>query len=136
MISSSDAILKKYEDVHIVTAKMEFITRAYNAAADIVYNVRGGITASDVALTARMLVLTRKISVAESVEISDKGFKVIINTAVVDDNASMTAFRMILKALKQLDGAQGSISFGDPIYLTLAECPELSANELQPFALV
>jgi hypothetical protein len=130
MITPADQRPKKFEDVEIVTAKMEFINQVYEAAATIAYTEYGQINPADVAQAARMLVLAQKIHVNESVTVSDKGFKVIINASTVDDNTSMNAFRMILKALNQLDGSHGTMMFGDPVRFTLAEVPELSAMEL------
>lgn len=113
---------EKFEEVHVVTAKSEFVSKAHELAAtalaDQVFSEQA------VNALARQMIIAQRISVQESVTIDDVGMHVCINAdSVEDDNVMWRALDMLADAMYQLDGNQGTITYGEPLAFGLSDVP-------------
>ena len=118
-----------FEDVSIVTAKSAYAELAYTAAADIL--LRQSTKTSnfqlyqgDVLECAARIINEGKVFVQEHVKVTPEGISICINAAnVEDEDVVWRALDLLADALGELDGAQGTVYFGEELRFTSGEIP-------------
>jgi hypothetical protein len=115
--------LEPFEEVHVVTAKSEFVSNACEIAANVLMK-NGDFTEQQLNQYTQHVIASQRLSVYESVTISDTGISICINADnVEDDNVMWRALDMLADALDQLDNTQGTITFGDSLTFSISEVP-------------
>lgn len=110
---------EEFEDVHVVTAKNEYVTLANELALKSV----SSIDDKEINHVTRSLIASQRLTVTESVTINDDGIKVVINAESVSDDVMWRALDMLAQAIDQLDEKNGTIEFGEPLQFSLSEVP-------------
>lgn len=115
---TAEAGREPFEDVEIVTLKSSYLDLALVAAADILLKERSNSVPStdDVMNIAKLIMDDHKIFIQEHVNMSSEGITVCINAASLDDeDVVWRALDMLADALEHLDGAHGTVYFGEQL---------------------
>jgi hypothetical protein len=114
---------EKFQDVHTITLKGEFMKRVEIEAVDNLLIL--GVNLTQVSVRAEMarLVRTKSYLVQEAVHNTSKGMFVVVNADTIDDTAISSVYSMVSEALDQLNGKYGVIKFNQPVSFTLADIP-------------
>lgn len=115
VIIAAESANEPFEDVDIVTAQSEYIRQAYASAVSITQGQSPPPTADTIASVAQALSLASKVWVQERVTVSDNGkITICVNVPdLSDDSVLWYALDLIAPALDQLDGAAGTVFFGE-----------------------
>lgn len=122
-IFEASSAQEPFEEVHVVTAKAAYVDKACELAGDQL--LRGGsISEQDIARVAKQIISSQRLTVHESVTVNGDGMNIVINAENVEDDGIMyRALDMLADALDQLQGEEGTITFGDALSFSLAEVP-------------
>lgn len=123
---TASANKEPFEEVSIVTAKSMYLELAYTAAVDIMLKQASNVTPSFIQSAmiayADYIMNEGKVYVHEHVKVADEGISICINAVDVDDeDVVWRALDMLADALRELDGAQGTVYFGDPLRFSCSE---------------
>ena len=130
-IFAADALGEPFDDITIQSTRNVFIERALEAAADVLHESAITLTTENVPRVAAVMVGTGKIHVQESVVVGDQGITVTVNVGDIDNEESAyRAMRLVADALDHLDGAHGTMYFGQELKYSLSDVPELLKREL------
>ena len=118
-----------FEDVSIITAKSAYLELACTAAADML--LRQSTKTSDARLhqtdvldCAAHIMNEGKVFIQEHVKVAPEGISICINAVnVEDEDAVWRALDLLADALGELDGAHGTVYFGDVLRFTSGEIP-------------
>lgn len=108
-----------FKDVRVVTAKGEFITKVNDLVDTLWENAHLCSEQAERHLTEQVI-SEMGINVQEHVTIDEAGISVCINAENVnDENTMLRTLDMVTDALDQLNGKQGTVSFGDPLTFSI-----------------
>lgn len=124
---TASADREPFEDVSIITAKSAYLELAYTAAADIL--LRQSTKTSnfqlyqgDVLEYAAHIMNEGKVFVQEHVKVAPEGISICINAANVDnEDVVWRGLDLLAGALEELDGAHGTVYFGEHLRFTSEE---------------
>lgn len=118
-----------FEDVSIVTAKSAYLELACTAAADILLSRCTKtpcfrLQQHDVFEYAQHIMDEGTVFVQEHVKVSPEGIYVCINAVnVEEEDVVWRALDMLANALEILNGAQGTVYFGEELRFSSSEIP-------------
>lgn len=116
--------LDTFDEVHIVTARSAYADKALELAEEAQNNQ--GFSEETIRKGACFLVNSQQLSIHESVTVDINGISVCINAETVEDeNIMWRALDLVADALDQLDGAYGTITYGDPLKFSISDVPWL-----------
>lgn len=128
VIFAAEAAREPFEDATIITAQNHFLETVLQSAAEIVLLAGHALTETKVHDVAHTLVSTDKVAVREHVRVDDTGISVCIDVDAADDEDTMwIALDYVAKALDQLQGAQGTVFFGEDLRFPTITFPTQSS---------
>lgn len=124
LVFAADCDKEPHQDVHIITAKSEYIKLAYDLAVDELNNNPTLINnPAKIDPIAANHINNGDICVCEHVSISRSGITVCINVENITDDNMWKALDMVATALDQLDDGYGEVTFGDKLTFSTTELP-------------
>ena len=105
-------------DVHIRSAKVDFVEKAYDLASTVCPSLTDGA----LTIIANKMMSLGRVQTQERVEIDGANIVIVINTNDVNDDLSTwRALDMLATALDHLDGSSGVVPFGEPVTYKLSD---------------